>query len=130
MLTGTIRSVYEDRNRKRGGRSGAPAQRAAGELLLRFGVTPHLCGFDPLCGAIRFSAERDRTEPPSVGMRQICGALCRERSPEHALRDAIGIGFLTADGIHAEIFPFSNRPGSAEFVCTLAELVRDCIAER
>ena len=112
MLTGT------DQRKK-------PAQRAPGELLLQFGVTPHLCGFDPLCGAIRFSAERSRVGPPSGGMQPMIDALCREHDPAHALRDAIGVGFLAADGIHAEVFPFSDRPGSVEFICTLAELVRD-----
>ena len=129
MMTGYVRSFETDRNVKRTARSKENTHRIAGELLLELGVAPHLCGFDPLCNAIRFTAERERSRPaPSLtGMQQAFGALCRERNPEHAVRDAIGAGFLGTDEIHTKLFPFSDRPSSAEFVCTLAELVRDRI---
>ena len=54
--------------------------------------------------------------------------LCDHVSQEHSMRDAIGAGFLNTDDIHARLFPFSDRPSNAEFIYTLAELVRDRIA--
>ena len=107
------------------------ASRTAGELLLEFGITPHLCGFEPLCEGVRIVAEREREDerPPLSELQPAVGRLLDEHSPEHAMRDAIGVGFLGPDEIHARLFPFSDRPGSAEFICTLAELVMDRIAQ-
>ena len=108
------------------------ASRTAGELLLLFGITPHLCGFEPLCEGVRIVAERERTRerPPLSELQPAVGRLLGEQSPEHAIRDAIGVGFLDADEIHARLFPFSDRPSSAEFICTLAELVCDRITQK
>lgn len=124
MTTEYARSASTDRGYAKREDS---AQRVAGELLLRCGITPHLCGFDPLCGAIRMTSERDRTRalPAMNAMRTAVGALCKERNPEHAARDAILAGFLTTDETHTQIFPFSDRPSIADFICTLAELARD-----
>jgi hypothetical protein len=96
------------------------AHRMIGELMLAFGVTPHLDGFDPISQGIRIRAERKGQ-----------GALPPKKALSHetAIRTAIGIGFLRADGIHAQIFPFTDRPSSSEFICTLAALVRDRIGE-
>ena len=107
------------------------ASRTAGELLLRFGITPHLCGFEPLCEGVRIVAEREREDerPPLSELQPAVGRLLDEHSPEHAMRDAIGVGFLSADAIHTQLFPFSDRPSNAEFICTLAELVSDRIAQ-
>ena len=107
------------------------ASRTAGELLLRFGITPHLCGFEPLCEGVRIVAEREREDerPPLSELQPAVGRLLGENNPEHAMRDAIGVGFLDPDEIHARLFPFSDRPASAEFICTLAELVMDRIAQ-
>ena len=106
-------------------------QRAAGEVLLQFGITPHLVGFDPLCSAIRILAERDRTEGECsfFGTQPTVSALWQDVDTEHAIRDALGVGFLGSDEIHARVFPFSDRPSSGEFVCTVAELLRDRMAE-
>ncbi|MBR4907159.1 MAG: hypothetical protein IKZ44_09970 [Clostridia bacterium] len=108
------------------------ASRTAGELLLRFGITPHLCGFEPLCEGVRIVAERERERerPPLVELQPAVARLLGEQSQEHAMRDAIGVGFLGPDEIHARLFPFSDRPGSAEFICTLAELVCDRITQQ
>lgn len=107
------------------------ASRTAGELLLRLGVTPHLCGYEPLCEGVRIVAERERERerPPLSELQPAVGRLLGNFGPEHAMRDAIGVGFLSTDGIHARLFPLSVRPGSAEFICTLAELVSDRIAQ-
>lgn len=107
------------------------AQRIVEELLLRCGITPHLCGFDPLSNLIRMAAERDRSRGtgPLSDLQPMLGLLFRACNPEHAMRDAIGVGFLGSDEIHTTLFPFSDRPCSAEFVCTLAELVRDRMAQ-
>lgn len=107
------------------------ASRTAGELLLRFGITPHLCGYEPLCEGVRIVAERERERerPPLSELQPAVGRLLGNFGPEHAMRDAIGVGFLSTDGIHARLFPLSVRPGSAEFICTLAELVSDRIAQ-
>ena len=108
------------------------ASRTAGELLLRFGITPHLCGYEPLCEGVRIVAERERERehPPLAELQPAVGRLLGEQSPEHAMRDAIGVGFLGPDEIHARLFPFSDRPSSAEFICTLAELVMDRITQQ
>ena len=128
MESGVVRSDT-GRYVKRDARREENAQRVVGELLLRFGITPHLSGFDPLCGAIRIASERDRTNvmPPFYRIQPMVGELCRESNPDHALRDAIGVGFLRTDPMQAQLFPFSDRPSIAEFVCTLAELARDRI---
>ena len=131
MKAKTIRNAEARRNNGKERPTAQTPQRIVGELLLRFGITPHLCGFDPLSSTIRMAAEEDRTcgmQPASV-LQPTLGALCCESDPAHAMRDAIGVGFLGADEIHAKIFPFSDRPSSAEFICTLAELVRDRIAQ-
>ena len=108
------------------------ASRTAGELLLRFGITPHLCGYEPLCEGVRIVAERERKDerPPLSELQPAVGRLYGEQSPEHAMRDAIGAGFLGPDEIHARLFPFSDRPSSAEFICTLAELVMDRMTQQ
>ena len=107
------------------------ASRVVGELLLQCGITPHLCGFEPLSDGIRMTAERRRAQgrPPLDELQPAVGSLCGKHSPEHAIRDAIGAGFLFADTLHARVFPFSDRPSSAEFICTLAELVMDRITQ-
>lgn len=96
------------------------AHRIVGELLLRFGVTPHLCGFDALSSGIRLTAERER----SAGMRGVDGNGGKYLR-EHVMRIAIGSGFQCADTIHAQTFPFSDRPSNSEFICTLATLAHD-----
>ncbi len=113
-----------------GDRRAADAHRMVGELLLRLGIGPHLVGFEPLCEGVRFAAEQDRVfgaASPAEVLPAI-EDLCDVVSGEHAMRDAIGVGFLNPDGIHTEIFPFSDRPSNFEFICTVAELVRDRIA--
>ena len=107
------------------------ASRTTGELLLRFGITPHLCGYEPLREGVRMIAEQEREHerPPLAELQPVLEHLLGERSPEHAMRDAIGVGFLDSDEIHGRLFPFSDRPSSAEFICTLAELVMDRIAQ-
>lgn len=107
------------------------ASRTTGELLLRFGITPHLCGYEPLREGVRMIAEqeRERERPPLAELQPVLEHLLGERSPEHAMRDAIGVGFLDSDEIHGRLFPFSERPSSAEFICTLAELVCERIAQ-
>ena len=106
-------------------------QRAAAEMLLQFGITPHLGGFDPLCSEIRMMAERNRSEgvPPFFGARPTIAALWQDADTEHAIRDALSAGFMGPDGIHMQTFPFADRPSSAEFVCTIAELLRDRISQ-
>ena len=106
-------------------------QRAAEEMLLQFGITPHLGGFDPLCSVVRMMAEQDRSvgAPPFYGAQPTVAGLWQETDTAHAIRDALGAGFLGPDEIQAQIFPFSDRPSSAEFVCTVAELLRDRIAQ-
>lgn len=102
------------------------AHRMIGELLLSLGVTPHLCGYDPLCDGIRMTAERDRKN--AMHPNEMCMAvelLCGAPNGEHAIRDAIAVGFTERNDLHAAIFPFSARPTNSEFVCTLAELVRN-----
>jgi hypothetical protein len=105
--------------------------RIAGELLLAFGITPHLVGFEPLREGVRITAERERgsERPPIRDLEPAVERLCGEHSPEHAMRDAIGAGFLGPDEIHTRVFPFSDRPSCAEFICTLAELVLDRITQ-
>ena len=107
------------------------ASRVVGELLLQCGITPHLLGFELLREQVRITAKRERLKnrPTLRDLRSATGSLCGACSAEHAVRDAIGAGFLSADGIHTRLFPFSDRPGSAEFVCTLAELALDRIAQ-
>lgn len=107
------------------------AQRVTGELLLEFGIGPHLAGFDPLIHGIRILAERDRAGGTSlpVILQPTIGSVCGSIAWEHAVRDAISVGFLNPDAIHTWAFPFSKRPTGAEFICTLAELVHDRIAE-
>ena len=53
------------------------ASRTAGELLLRFGITPHLCGFEPLCEGVRIVAEREREDerPPLSELQPAVGRL-------------------------------------------------------
>ena len=105
------------------------AHRMIGELLLKLGVTPHLVGFDSLCGGIRMTAEQDRASVLHPG--EICTAveaLSGAANGEHAIRDAINAGFLERSDLHAKIFPFSDRPSNSEFVCTIAELVRSRMA--
>lgn len=90
--------------------------RFIGELLLAFGVTPHLDGFDPISQGIRIRAERRETDAIPSG---------KALSHETAVRTAIGVGFLSAAQVHAQIFSCTDRPSSSEFICTLAALVRD-----
>ena len=106
------------------------AHRVIGELLLSLGVTPHLCGYDPLCDGIRITAERECAciAHPNELFAAV-EALCSVSNGEHAIRDAIGVGFTAPDDLHARIFPFTDRPTNSEFVCTLAELVRDRITQ-
>ena len=101
--------------------------RFAGEVLLRFGITPHLHGYEPLCSAIRLITDRtDGTGvPPYYGAHPTVSALWRNIDTEHEMRDALGVGFLITDEIHTRVFPYTNRPSSGEFVCTIAELLRD-----
>lgn len=102
------------------------AHRVVGELLLELGVAPHLVGYDPLCDGIRIASEQDRTwAVQPAALNAAVETLCDASNGEHAIRDAIGVGFLRPDDLHARIFPFSKRPSNSEFVCTLAELVRD-----
>ncbi len=127
----TEERLFFDGGARRMPRRERDASRTAGELLLRFGITPHLCGFEPLCEGVRIVAERERAceRPPLAQLQPAVERLCGEHSPEHAMRDAIGVGFLSPDEIHARLFPFSDRPSSAEFICTLAEMVCDRIAQ-
>ena len=106
--------------------------RIIGELLLRFGITPHLKGFEPLRDEVRITAEHERSglRPPLADLSPTVGRICGKGCAEHAIHDAIGVGFLSADEIHTKLFPFSDRPSSAEFICTLAELVMDRIAQK
>lgn len=106
-------------------------ERIIGELLLRFGITPHLKGYEPLREGVRITAERRRSSgrSPLADLGPTVGKICGERSTETAIHDAIGVGFLSADAIHTQLFPFSDRPSNAEFICTLAELVSDRIAQ-
>lgn len=103
--------------------------RLIGELLLRFGIGPHLVGFDPLRESIRLTAEQDRGfgAAPHAEIIAVAEALCNVTNGEHAIRDAIRAGFSHPDEIHSQIFPFSEHPTNREFICTLAELVRDWI---
>ena len=112
-----------------GERRTADAHRMIGELMLRMGIEPHLVGFEPLCDGVRIAAEQERTSGAASpkGVYPAIGDLCETDAGEHAIRDAIGVGFLNPGGIHAEIFPFSDRPSNFEFICTVAELVRDRI---
>ncbi len=112
-----------------GERRTADAHRMIGELMLRMGIEPHLVGFEPLCDGVRIAAEQERTSGAASpnGIYPAIGDLCETDAGEHAIRDAIGVGFLNPGGIHAEIFPFSDRPSNFEFICTVAELVRDRI---
>ena len=128
-MESAVARFESDRYAKNGARREKSAQRVVGELLLRFGIAPHLSGFDPLCGAIRITTERGRFSalPKMSGVHQMIRSLCGENNPEHALHDAITVGFLEAGEAHTQIFPFSNHPSIAEFVCTLAELARDRI---
>lgn len=107
------------------------ASRVVEELLLQCGITPHLSGFEPLSGGIRITAERERSHgrPPLAELQPAVGSLCGERSPEHAMRDAIGAGHLLSEEISTHLVSFPDRPSSAEFICTLAELVTDRIAQ-
>ena len=107
------------------------AHRLIGELLLRMGIGPHLVGFDPLCEGIRILAEQDREAGFSpADVFPLIEELCGVTNGEHAVRDAICAGFLHPEEIHSQIFPFSNRPSNCEFICTLAELVRNRIRSR
>ena len=108
------------------------SRRITGEMLLAMGITPHLCGFEPLSEGIRITAERERgsERSPITDLVPAVRSLCGQCSPDHAMRDAIGVAFLAADEIHTRFFPFSDRPGSAEFICTLAELVLDRITQQ
>ncbi len=117
--------------RKRTQRRKGDASRCAAELLLQFGITPHLSGFEPLTEGVRMTAERERRSmrPPIRDLEPAMRDLCGECRPEHAMRDAIGAGFAGTNEVFARVFPFSDRPGSAEFICTLAELVSDRITE-
>ncbi len=126
--SGKIVRNTQSRQGKR--RSAVNTHRYIGELMLRLGIEPHLVGYDPLCGGIRIAAERDRASCVPVSERTLTTVetLCDHVSQEHSMRDAIGAGFLNTDDIHARLFPFSDRPSNAEFIYTLAELVRDRIA--
>lgn len=129
MLTEQI--GYFERGAGKTMRRTEDASRVAGELLLRCGITPHLCGFEPLKEGVRITAERSRASirPPLAELQPAVGGLCGERSPDHAMRDAISVGFLSTDEIHTRFFPYADRPSSTEFICTLAELVADRIAQ-
>ena len=108
------------------------AARITDELLLALGIAPHLGGFEPLSEEVRITAERRRgnARPPITDPEPIAVRLCGEHGAEHAMRDAIGVGFLHTDEIHTRIFPYTDRPGCAEFICTLAELVLDRITQQ
>lgn len=130
MSTETI--LYQkERNGNRTSCRREDARRAAEELLLACGITPHLCGFAPLSEGVRITAERKRkrTGLMITELEQTMARLCGERGAEHAMRDAIGAGFLGTDGIRSQLFPYADRPSCAEFICTLAELVIDSISE-
>ena len=107
------------------------ASRVVGEMLLQCGITPHLSGYEPLSDGIRITAERVRTHerPPLAELHPAVGSLCGEHSPEQAMRGAIGVGYLLSEETRAQIVSFPDRPSSAEFICTLAELVLDRIAQ-
>lgn len=101
-------------------RRAGDARRITAELLLQFGIMPHLCGYDLLCDGILSRAEHryaiERTPDDEKPGRQT------------ALRSAIDAGFLHPGAIHARFFPCGDRPSNSEFICTLAELVRDRLA--
>jgi hypothetical protein len=106
-----------DHTRSGSVRRAGDAHRLTAELLLQFGIMPHLCGYELLCDGIRIRAERRY----AVGRTPENGMPPRET----ALRGAIDAGFLHTDAIHAQFFPCADRPGNSEFICTLAMLVRD-----
>lgn len=111
-------------------RSDAP-HRQIGEALLRIGIEPHLCGFDTLSDGIRITAERElRFAPFRTHMEPTLGSLNGTAGWEHMMRDAIRAGFLNADEVQAKLFPYTDRPGNAEFVCTLAAALCDRIASK
>ncbi len=112
-----VKSFVGNWDRQSAARRAGDTYRVAGELLLQFGVLPHLYGYELLCDGIRTRAERTR---PVVRTPKD-GKLVREG----ALREAIEVGFLHTDAIHAECFPCADRPSNSEFICTLAMLARD-----
>lgn len=119
-------SLRSERKRQGSERRVSDAHRAVGELLLTLGVTPHLSGYDPLSDGIRMTAERKRACAAHRNeLFEAVETLCGTTNGEHAIRDAIDVGFASPGDLHAQIFPYTDRPTNAEFVCTLAELVRD-----
>ncbi len=132
MTMESARYFARDCSGKRTPRRETDTTRIIGELLLRFGITPHLKGFEPLREEVRITVECERgSERPSlVELQPTVGKLCGERNPAFAARDAISVGFLSADRVCAQFFPFSDRPSSAEFICTLAEMVTDRITQK
>lgn len=129
-MTEPIRMFQNEPNVCRALRRKEDAARLIGELLLRCGITPHLCGFESLSEGVRITAERGRgsERPPLSDLQTAVNSICGAFSPEHAMRNAIGAGFFSRDAICARSFPFPDRPSSAEFICTLAEMVGDWIA--
>ncbi len=101
-------------------RRAGDAHRITAELLLQFGIMPHLCGYDLLCDGILSRAEREYT----TGQMPEGGTSIRQT----ALRSAIDAGFLHPGAIHTRFFPCADRPSNREFICTLAELVRERLA--
>lgn len=113
----TVKNFAGNRDRQGSVRRAGDAHRTSAELLLQFGIMPHLYGYELLCDGIRTRAERSRPVARAPeGVRLVQGT---------ALHSAIDSGFLHADTIHAEYFPCEGRPSNSEFICTLAMLVRD-----
>ena len=114
-MTETMYSFRTREDRPGSANRTGDAQRTTGEMLLRFGITPHFCGFGSLYCGICVRAEREQTGeiPPGGYLR------------ESAMREAIGGGFLNAGAIGTEPFSRARRPTNSEFICTLAELIRD-----
>lgn len=132
MTEEDIRLFERDRSVQRTLCRRGDTSRFTAELLLQMGITPHLCGFVPLSEVVRITAERERgsERPPIVELEPTVARLCGERGTEHAMRDAIGVGFLDTDEIHSQLFPYADRPSCAEFICTLAELVLDRMTQQ
>ena len=100
--------------------------RIIGDLMLDLGIMPHLNGYLPLFEGVRILAGADRTQYISYSevIPQV-NALTGLSDSRSAMRTAIAQGAARAQDRYRAVFHHTSKPTNMEFLCTVAEIVRD-----
>lgn len=105
------------------------AQRQAGELLFRIGITPHTAGFAMLRDGVRLLSDCDRnrhlklTEELYPAIAAIY--LQSNGSIEHAMRDAIRLAWQREDKDRSSLLCEEQAPSNAALLYALSEHLRN-----